>query len=270
PVPAPAPGEATALITALRSRLAQESLRAEAASQVKAEFLSHMSHELRTPLNAIIGFSELMTGELYGPLGHPKYAEYASDIRDSGHRLLEMIDRILELATLETGRMPLAREAVDLNAVLSEFAALIRTRIAESGLTLRQRIDPLPPLEGDRRALTQVLLHLVSNAIRYTPRGGTVTLGARSAGGRVVLTVSDTGIGIAPEDLARIGRPFEQFGPRNERDRPGLGLGLALSRLLVEAHGGQLEVRSRLGSGTQVRVSLPLARARAQTADTRA
>ncbi|MCP5433658.1 MAG: sensor histidine kinase [Alphaproteobacteria bacterium] len=264
---AEAPADASPVhesIEGLRARLEEEQLRADAASQVKAEFLAHMSHELRTPLNAIIGFSELMTQELFGPLGHSKYAEYADDIRASGERLLEMINRILEFATLETGRTPLDRVPVDVEELIGEFLEMVRIRIAEAGLSLRTRISPMPRLRADPRALTQVLLHLVSNAIRFTPRGGTVTIAAKTTLDGLVVTVADTGIGISPADLARIGRPFEQVGPRNEVERKGVGLGLALSRLLVEAHGGRLEIKSRPGAGTRVSVFLPRAAAQAR------
>ena len=236
--------------------------RAEAANQAKSEFLANMSHELRTPLNAINGFSEIMTAEMYGPLGDRRYREYAQDILNSGQHLLALINDILDMAKIEAGKMTLSFEPVALEDVVEDAIRLMRNRADAAGLTLRIDLPPLPEIEADYRALKQVLLNLLSNAVKFTPRGGSVSVRARALGEGVKLTVEDTGIGIARDDLARLARPFEQVEGQHAKTQQGSGLGLALTKSLVEMHEGTLEIDSEPGFGTTVAVTLPLRRGR--------
>jgi PAS domain S-box-containing protein len=184
--------------------------RAEAANQAKSRFLANMSHELRTPLNAIIGFTELMRQEMLGPLGNPRYEEYVGIVHDSGEHLLDLINDMLDMAKIEAGRLKLQFEEIELPALIGDTAHLFRDR-ANAG-PLEIVVEKMPPLflTADRRAVKQILLNLISNAVKFTPEGGRVTIGAARHGGRIRVAVRDTGIGIAPEDLKRLGRPFEQ------------------------------------------------------------
>jgi len=236
--------------------------RAEAANQAKSEFLANMSHELRTPLNAINGFSEIMTAEMYGPLGDRRYREYAQDILNSGQHLLALINDILDMAKIEAGKMTLSFEAVAIEDVVDDAVRLMRNRADAAGLALKIDLPALPEIEADYRALKQVLLNLLSNAVKFTPRGGSVSIRARAFGDRVKLTVEDTGIGIARDDLARLARPFEQVEGQHAKTQQGSGLGLALTKSLVEMHEGALEIDSEPGFGTTVSVTLPVRRGR--------
>lgn len=233
--------------------------RAEAANQAKSEFLANMSHELRTPLNAINGFSEIMAGELFGPLGDAKYKGYASDILKSGQHLLSLINDILDMAKIEAGKLTLHYEQVSLKEVVDDAARLMRGKIQEAGLKLLVDAAELPDIEADHRGLKQVVLNLISNAVKFTPEGGdiVVTL-SRLDDDRVRVAVTDTGIGIAPEDLARLARPFEQVEGQHSKTTQGTGLGLALTKSLVELHGGQLMMESEPGQGTTVSFELPI------------
>ncbi|WP_374471353.1 ATP-binding protein [Phenylobacterium sp.] len=239
-----------------------EKVRAESANQAKSEFLANMSHELRTPLNAINGFSEIMLGEMYGPLGDRRYKEYARDILHSGQHLLALINDILDMSKIEAGKMTLRIEPVSLEEVAEDAARLVRNRAETAGLTLDVRFPALPEVEADYRAVKQVLLNLLSNAIKFTPRGGKVTiraeLRAEHLGQRVRVAVVDTGIGIARDDLLRLARPFEQIESQHSKTQQGTGLGLALSKALVEMHGGMLDLRSAPGQGTEASFLLPV------------
>lgn len=240
--------------------------RAEAANQAKSEFLANMSHELRTPLNAINGFSEIMATEMFGPLGDDRYRGYAEDILRSGQHLLSLINDILDMAKIEAGKLTLHLEPVSLEEVCQDVIRLMRGRAEEAGLTLALDAAQLEPLDADYRALKQVVLNLVSNAIKFTPQGGRVdVLTRRTADDRYEIAVADTGIGIAAADLARLAQPFEQVEGQHSKTSQGTGLGLALSKSLVELHGGVLEMESVLGKGTVVRVSLPVAQTAAAT-----
>ena len=233
-------------------------IRAEAANQAKSEFLANMSHELRTPLNAINGFSEIMANEMFGPLGDARYKEYCHDILNSGQHLLALINDVLDMAKIEAGKMQMRFEPTDLPEVCADAARLIRGRAEESGLTLEVRTDGAPEIEADYRAVKQVLLNLLSNAVKFTPRGGTISLTARQEGDHARLEVSDTGIGIAADDLQRLGQPFEQVETKHARTTQGTGLGLALTKSLIDMHQGRFEMRSEPGEGTTVSVLLPL------------
>jgi signal transduction histidine kinase len=231
--------------------------RAEAASLSKSQFLANMSHELRTPLNAIIGFSDMMKGQLLGPIGSMRYIEYAKDINASGTHLLSLINDVLDMSKIEAGRYTIHPEHVDGAEMLRSCARLVRVRASESGVALGIGVAPELPLEADARALKQVLLNLLTNAIKFTPSGGSVNLSAGRERDGVMFRIADTGVGIAAEDLPRIGRRFEQVDNALTRKGEGTGLGLALSRALVELHGGSIEIESTVGEGTTVSVWLP-------------
>jgi two-component system cell cycle sensor histidine kinase PleC len=254
----------------LAQKYVAEKVRAERANQAKSEFLANMSHELRTPLNAINGFSEIMISEMYGPLGDPHYKQYARDILTSGEHLLALIGDILDMSKIEAGKMSLRFEPLAVGDVVEDAVRLLATRAEAAGLTLEIRIGLLPEIDADYRALKQVLLNLLSNAIKFTLAGGRITVSAELVAGdygqRVRIQVEDTGIGIAPEDLARLARPFEQVENQYAKTRQGTGLGLALSKSLVEMHGGEFRLESIPGEGATASVILPLRRARFQPA----
>ncbi|MGQ3015769.1 ATP-binding protein [Phenylobacterium sp.] len=261
-------------LSELARKYEAEKVRAESANTAKSEFLANMSHELRTPLNAINGFSEIMVGEMFGPLGDPRYKEYCGDILSSGQHLLALINDILDMSKIEAGKMNLKFEPLTLEDVVEDAARLIRNRADSAGLALELEFPrDLPEVEADYRAIKQVLLNLLSNAIKFTPRGGRVTVRADARpdpqGERVRITVRDTGIGIAPDDLARLARPFEQIENQHSKTQQGTGLGLALTKSLVEMHGGALDIQSAPGEGTTVGFSLPVRQGEAQQAPVR-
>jgi len=232
--------------------------RAEAANQAKSEFLANMSHELRTPLNAINGFSEIMAGEMFGPLGDDRYKGYAVDILNSGQHLLALINDILDMAKIEAGKMTLHYEAVDLSEVCQDAIRLMRGRAEECGLKLRMDASDPPEIEADYRALKQVLLNLISNAVKFTPAGGSITVSLTPVADQVRVAVTDTGIGIPPEDLARLANPFEQVESQHSKTNQGTGLGLALTKSLIEMHHGEMTMESEIGRGTTVSFVLPI------------
>ncbi len=232
--------------------------RAEEASRTKSEFLANMSHELRTPLNAVIGFSEILKDELLGPLGHPKYVEYAGDIHDSGMHLLRIINDMLDLAKMEAGQLRLREQTVDVAELCRGCVRLLQVPAEAAGLALETELPhALPAVRGDEVRLKQVLVNLLSNAVKFTPAGGRVRLRAEAGARGLVLAVSDTGVGMRAEDIPVALERFGQIEHGMERRQPGTGLGLPLSRHLVELHGGRLEIDSRVGFGTTVRVILP-------------
>jgi len=239
-----------------------EKIRAETANHAKSEFLANMSHELRTPLNAINGFSDIMVQQLYGPLGDKRYAEYAQDILSSGQHLLALINDVLDMAKIEAGKLNLKFEPVRLEEVVEDAVRLMRNRAEAAGVELVAETPPMPEMDADYRALKQVLLNLVSNAVKFTPRGGKVTVGSRleigGQGERVKLWVKDTGIGISAEDIQRLAKPFEQIESQLSKSQQGTGLGLALTKSLLQMHGGELEIESQPGVGTTVGFALPL------------
>ena len=231
--------------------------KAEDEAAARARFLANMSHELRTPLNAIMGFSDIMRTKMFGDL-KPKYAEYAELIHESGRHLLDLINDVLDMSKIEAQRYELSREVFDAREAVNAALRLVRLQADEAGVKLRG-VLPASPLEvdADRRALKQIVLNLVSNALKFTPGGGAVTVTADRAGGQFELLVSDTGVGIAPEDLERLGRPYEQAGGVNSKAQ-GTGLGLSLVRAFAELHGGQMAIESRLGEGAAVTVRMPV------------
>ncbi len=232
--------------------------RAEAANQAKSEFLANMSHELRTPLNAINGFSEIMAAEMFGPLGDRRYKGYAADIHNSGQHLLSLINDILDMAKIEAGKLTLHYEPMALDILCAEAVRLMRGKAQEAQLALTLDCPEALRIEADQRGLKQVLLNLISNAVKFTPEGGavSVTVAPRDAD-TVRVSVADTGIGIAAKDLARLARPFEQVEGQHSKSTQGTGLGLALTKSLIELHGGALTIDSEPGRGTTVWFDLP-------------
>jgi signal transduction histidine kinase/CheY-like chemotaxis protein len=230
----------------------------EAANRHKSEFLASMSHELRTPLNAIIGFSEVLLERLFGDLNE-KQEEYLRDILDSGRHLLSLINDILDLSKVEAGHMELERGRFSLPEVLENGLTMVRERASRHGITLDLKVDAaLDVIEADERKVKQVVFNLLSNAVKFTPDGGRVGITAGLEGGEVRITVWDTGIGIAPEDQARIFEEFQQVGGRDRQEQEGTGLGLALARRFVELHGGSLSVESAVGQGSRFTFILPV------------
>jgi GAF domain-containing protein len=242
----------------LFSELEDKSRELEAASRHKSEFLSNMSHELRTPLNAIIGFSEVLGERMFGEL-NDKQAEYVQDILSSGRHLLALINDILDLSKIEAGRMELELSRFDLPAAIGSAVILVRERATRHGLGLDVAVDDrLGLFVGDERKIRQVLLNLLSNAVKFTPEGGRITVRAAPANGGAEISVSDTGIGIAPDDQELIFQEFRQVGTDYARKREGTGLGLALARRFVDLHGGRLWVKSQPGEGSTFTFHLPV------------
>jgi two-component system cell cycle sensor histidine kinase PleC len=240
----------------LAKKYEEEKRRAEEASRAKSAFLANMSHELRTPLNAINGFSELMASELFGPLGDKRYVEYSRDILASGQLLLDLINDILDMAKIEAGKITLSPQTLDPVEAIDQAVRLMRRRAEEKGLTLMIDGERAPEIEADHRAVKQMLLNLISNAVKFTKQGG-VMVRVRPADGGVTISVIDTGVGIPKEHLPRLGRAFEQVDMALSRQNGGTGLGLALTKSLAEMHGGRLEIDSEEGRGTIVSIFLP-------------
>jgi two-component system cell cycle sensor histidine kinase PleC len=241
----------------LAEKYSQERTRAQEANQAKSKFLANMSHELRTPLNAIIGFSEIMGSGMFGVLGSDKYQEYCHDILTSGKYLLEVINDILDMSKIEAGRMKLDLEPLDLSNILAESLRVVSGRAEDKHLTLDADIESTISVVADRRAVKQIFVNLLSNAVKFTPDDGKVTVRGQVLSDSIVLMIADTGIGIAPDSLRRLGKPFEQVESQLTKTYQGSGLGLAIARSLTNLHGGTMRLRSKLGSGTVVRIKLP-------------
>ncbi|WP_448205262.1 ATP-binding protein [Azospirillum sp. sgz302134] len=239
--------------------LLEAKARAEAAAEAKSAFLGNMSHELRTPLNAIIGFSEILKDQVLGPLGDAKYAEFAADIHESGAHLLGIINDVLDMARIEAGEHHLQPETIDLGAVVRSCLQMMRDRAAKGGVALVDDTGPFPVgLHADRRAVMKILLNLLSNAVKFTPSGGRARVWAGpDENGAVLLTVEDSGIGIPPDALPRVFEPFQQADMNLNRRHDGAGLGLTVTRALVELHGGTITLTSAPGQGTTATVRFP-------------
>jgi PAS domain S-box-containing protein len=229
---------------------------AEAANRAKSLFLSTMSHELRTPLNAIIGFSEILKQQMFGQVGNARYAEYADNIHASGRHLLGVINDILDMTKLDTDQVTLELADVDLRAEVEDCLVYVGSlaRKAKVGITAD---IPVLVLRADPTRLRQILFNVLSNAIKFTEEGGRVAVGARADGDKVVITITDNGIGMKREDLPLALAPFGQIDNALNRRHEGVGLGLPLSKRLIELHDGQLSIASAKGTGTTVRIVLP-------------
>ncbi len=246
-------------LMALSQRLAIEKERAEKASRAKSAFLANMSHELRTPMNAIIGFAEVIAKQMMGPVTPARYGDYAGDILRSGQHLLSLINDLLDLAKIEAGRMSLNRDVIDLRESLFEATRVFETDAAHAGVTIQVNAAADIGLHADRRALRQMLLNLLSNSLRFTQTGGTITVSVETVQNEFQIVVADTGRGIASETLERLMEPFVQGSEAAVRGQQGTGLGLSITRKLVELHGGRFLVDSTVGVGTRATLAFPVA-----------
>ncbi len=247
-------------ISELAGKYQQEKIRAEEANRSKSEFLANMSHELRTPLNAINGFSEIIQKEMFGPVGDARYIEYVGDILTSGQHLLNLINDILDMSKIESGKMTLSTETIYCDEMVEQCLRLVRGKAVESNLQLTSEVEDVPDIEADPRAIKQVLLNVLSNAIKFTPDGGTVNIETLTdpATGGVIFKVTDSGIGISKQDLPKLCTPFSQIESQHSKSHKGSGLGLALTKSLINLHGGEFIIESEIGTGTVVTVRLPL------------
>lgn len=244
-------------------RLHEALVEAQAANRAKSRFLANMSHDLRTPLNAIMGFSEIMQAEVFGPVGHPRYAEYIRDVRTSATHLLELIDDLLDLARIESGRIEMLEERLVVSEILDEAMMLVAPRCEARGVTLDKtcKIDT-PVVKSDRRAVKQILVNLLTNASKFTERGGSIeVLVEPDHTDGVWVTIRDNGCGIPPAMIEEVTKPFVQAADPATRPRDGVGLGLAIVRSLTEAIGAEFRIESRIGEGTRVAFRLPSGRA---------
>ena len=232
---------------------------AESASRAKTQFLANMSHELRTPLNAVIGFSEILNRELFGSLGEARYRDYARLIHESGEHLLNVVNDILDMSKIEAGKFKIVKEPFDVAPLVKSCCDLMRHTAEQRSLSLIMDVAPgIPELPADKRACKQMLLNVISNAIKFTDPGGWVRVSAALADGNIEFIVADNGIGIAEQDLPKLGNPFVQANNSYDRSYDGAGLGLSVVKGLARLHGGRLELASKLGEGTIATIVLPL------------
>jgi two-component system, cell cycle sensor histidine kinase PleC len=242
--------------------LSRAKQKAEAASRMKTEFLANVSHELRTPLNSIIGFSEMINNEAHGAIGNDKYSSYVRDIHASGQHLLGVVNDILDISKIEVGEFELQEDQVDMAETIETSLRIVHERAASAGITVTSDVaSTLPALRGDARRVRQILLNLLSNSIKFTGSGGKVLVrAAGSDDGGITVSVADSGIGIAAEDIEKAMMPFGQVDGRLNRKYEGTGLGLPLAKSLTELHDGRLTLKSAVGKGTTVTLDFPAAR----------
>jgi two-component system, NtrC family, sensor kinase len=250
--------ERTRELQAALEQLAEKSRELEAASKHKSEFLANMSHELRTPLNAIIGFSQVLNEQLFGEVNE-KQQEYLEDILSSANHLLSLINDVLDLSKVEAGQVELELAPFSLREALERGVVMVRERATKNGVALRLELDPsIDVVDGDERRIRQVVFNLLSNAVKFTPEGGRVDVSTARKNGEVRVSIADTGAGIAPEERERIFEEFQQARAQNGQRPEGTGLGLALSKKLIELHGGRLWVESELGKGSTFTFTIPI------------
>ncbi|MEM1150099.1 MAG: ATP-binding protein [Pseudomonadota bacterium] len=243
----------------LAEKYQEEKKKAEHAANTKSAFLANMSHELRTPLNAVNGFSEILVEELYGPLGDERYKAYAADILSSGQHLLDLINDILDMAKIEAGKMTINLAPLDPIDPVDTAVRMMRQKVEAKGISLiLDAPTDLPEIDADHRAIRQMVLNLISNASKFTDEGGRITVALRHQDEHIRISVIDTGIGIPREEIARLGRPFEQISDTRDRNFEGTGLGLALTKSYADMHGGRLGIASEVGKGTRVSIYLPV------------
>ncbi len=253
------------LLAELADSYQDQKARAEAANRSKSEFLANMSHELRTPLNAVIGFSEVMVSELLGPIGTKKYLEYAKDIHGSGQYLLEVISDILDMSKIEAGRVQIEARPAEFSKIIDHALRIVEPRAKESRISIIRKVEPGISLLADERALKQVLINILTNAVKFTPENGKITIKAKGMGDELKVAIIDSGIGIPERYIEKLGRPFEQVENQFTKSRSGSGLGLAISRSLIELHGGRIKISSVEGSGTTVVIRIPLLSVESET-----
>ncbi|MGD0641249.1 MAG: ATP-binding protein [Roseiarcus sp.] len=241
----------------LAERYHEQKAQAEMANRAKAEFLANMSHELRTPLNAIIGFSQLMEGETFGPLGSEKYRDYCSHILSSGQYLLNVFSDVLDMSRLESGRIRLKHSQFKVEKAVNKAVLDVASAAREKRVNIEVEVNSVDTLDADPGAVEKILVTLLRNAVKFSPEGGAVSIGAQAFTDQIYFYVEDGGPGIASEDISRLGRPFEQADTTMANGMKGSGLGLAIANSLVELHGGALRITSKPGEGTVVLVSLP-------------
>jgi len=230
----------------------------EQANRAKSEFLAVMSHELRTPLNAIGGFADMMIGEFFGALGSPKYKEYAEDIRASSDYLLNLVNDILDLSAIEAGKMPLEKESLSIKDMVSDCSRLIIKTVGLKDISYSVDAPAhLPSLHADKRSLKQILINVLSNAVKFTPNGGRISLSVKTLKGHHVFQVCDNGIGVAEEKLHTLTESFVRGETDPHKTQEGTGLGLAIVKSLIDLHDGNLTIESKIGKGTLVTISLP-------------
>ncbi|NJM91753.1 MAG: PAS domain-containing protein [Rhodospirillaceae bacterium] len=241
--------------------LRRAQMEAEIANRAKSQFLANVSHELRTPLNAIIGFSEIMNGELMGPLGSPVYREYASDIHESGRHLLAIINDILDLSRVEAGQTALNESMIEIQKLVAACLILVRGKAHAGGLTISvEAPTAVPEIAGDERLLKQTLLNLLSNAIKFTPKGGAIRITSKATPAGIQIAVMDSGIGMSASEVEKVAKPFVQLENWLVRKYEGTGLGLSIAKAFCELHGGHLEIVSAPGKGTTATIHLPASR----------
>jgi two-component system cell cycle sensor histidine kinase PleC len=245
-----------AVLDSLSSRLAEEKAQAEQASSAKSAFLANMSHELRTPLNAILGFSEVMAGHYFGPLDE-RYANYAQDIHRSGQHLLSLVNDLLDLARIEAGRFPIEIERLDPETEIAVVLKVFQVEAQSAGVSLQSKVSPGAAIEADQRALRQMLINLVANALRFTPKGKTILVEFAERADSFEFRVIDSGVGIPAETLEHLLEPYVQGSTTALRGNSGTGLGLSITLRLMERHGGQLVLTSTVGFGTTAILRFP-------------
>jgi cell cycle sensor histidine kinase DivJ len=241
---------------------------AEGANRAKTQFLANMSHELRTPLNAVIGFSEILNRELFGAIGEQRYRDYARLIHESGEHLLNVVNDILDMSKIEAGKFKIVKELFDVGSLVNSCGDVMRHAAEKKDIGLSVEVAPgVPELLADKRACKQMLLNVISNAVKFTDSGGHVRVSARVEKDMVQFEVADNGIGIAEQDLPKLGNPFVQSVNSYDRSYDGAGLGLSVVKGLARLHGGRLEIASKLGQGTTATILLPLDASRNESDD---